>query len=131
MFLQPNLPGPNKYTQLVLALSVLAAAAAAICCCAQVCTEFLGQEQPYFPASSSSMFWDQGPFDWEAILQHCRAAWGVQPSKTWMVQQHGGLDWRCGACGTYCSQDCSCSQSCIPDAVYCAALALLAQSCCG
>jgi hypothetical protein len=62
--------------------------------CMQVCTEFMGQEQPYFPASASSMFWDQGPFDWEAILQHCRAAWGVQPSKTWMVQQHGGLDWR-------------------------------------
>lgn len=60
----------------------------------QVCTEFLGQEQPYFPASASSMFWDQGPFNWESIVQHCRATWGVEPSQTWMVEQHGGLDWR-------------------------------------
>lgn len=60
----------------------------------QVCSEFLGQELPYFPASGSSMFWDQGPFDWDAIVQHCRATWGVEPSKTWMVEQHGGLNWR-------------------------------------
>lgn len=60
----------------------------------QVCTEFLGQEQPYFPASASSMFWDQGPFNWDDIVQHCRATWGVEPSQTWIVEQHGGLDWR-------------------------------------
>lgn len=43
------------------------------CTCAgalhyQVCTEFLG---PYFPAAASSMFWDQGPFDWEATVARC------------------------------------------------------------
>eukprot|EP00878_Enallax_costatus_P000962 GHUV01001094.1.p1 GENE.GHUV01001094.1~~GHUV01001094.1.p1 ORF type:complete len:556 (+),score=121.02 GHUV01001094.1:559-2226(+) len=60
----------------------------------QVCTEFLGQELPYFPAADSSMFWDQGPFDWEGLVAHCKDSWGVAPEKHWSVAQHGGLDWR-------------------------------------
>lgn len=60
----------------------------------QVCTEFLGQELPYFPAAASSMFWDQGPFNWDAIVEHCKAAWGVEPSWDAMTVEHGGLDWR-------------------------------------
>jgi hypothetical protein len=64
-----------------------------LCVACQVCTQFMGQEQPYFPASSSSMFWDQGAFDWGAIVQHCKSTWGVEPSWDWMAEQHGGLDW--------------------------------------
>ncbi|KAF8072769.1 DPP7 [Scenedesmus sp. PABB004] len=60
----------------------------------QVCTEFLGQELPYFPASRQSMFWDQGPFDWPRIEEHCREAWGVTPSPHASLVAHGGRDWR-------------------------------------
>jgi lysosomal Pro-X carboxypeptidase len=60
----------------------------------QVCTEFLGQELPYFPARPDSMFWDQGPFDWQALVDHCREAWGVTPTKYHSMVQHGGTDWR-------------------------------------
>jgi len=61
----------------------------------QVCTEFLGQELPYFPAGPQSMFWDQGPFNWDQIEQHCQQTWGVTPTKYWSVTEQGGLDWRC------------------------------------
>jgi hypothetical protein len=40
------------------------------------------------------MFWDQGPFDWQGVVRHCREAWGVVPTKYHSVVQHGGLDWR-------------------------------------
>ncbi|WIA28862.1 hypothetical protein OEZ86_011388 [Tetradesmus obliquus] len=60
----------------------------------QVCTEFLGQELPYFPAGPASMFWDQGPFDWQGVEEHCRQAWGVVPTKFHSLVQHGGTDWR-------------------------------------
>ncbi|KAF6259247.1 serine carboxypeptidase S28-domain-containing protein [Scenedesmus sp. NREL 46B-D3] len=60
----------------------------------QVCTEFLGQELPYFPAGPGSMFWDQGSFDWQGVVAHCRQAWGVTPAKYHSLVQHGGTDWR-------------------------------------
>lgn len=77
----------------------------------QVCTEFLGQELPYFPAGPSSMFWDQGPFDWEAVVQHCQSAWGVTPTKYWSAVEHGGTNWRWEqlAAGKV-SAACTCSQ---------------------
>lgn len=77
--------------------------------CMQVCTEFLGQELPYFPASSSSMFWDQGQFRWSNVVQHCRDAWGVEPSEHWSVIEYGGLDWRCG-CLCVCGPGESCTR---------------------
>ncbi|GBG00380.1 lysosomal Pro-X carboxypeptidase [Raphidocelis subcapitata] len=61
----------------------------------QVCTEFLGQELPYFPATGGAdMFWDQGPFDPAAISAHCREAWGVEPVLDDHVVADGGADYR-------------------------------------
>ncbi|EFJ51337.1 hypothetical protein VOLCADRAFT_41600, partial [Volvox carteri f. nagariensis] len=60
----------------------------------QWCTELMAQ-LPYYPTNGiSDMFWDQGPFDLEAINQHCEAMWGVRPRPFWSAITYGGLDYR-------------------------------------
>ncbi|KAI8476688.1 MAG: serine carboxypeptidase S28-domain-containing protein [Monoraphidium minutum] len=62
----------------------------------QVCTEFMGQELPYFPANGvDDMFWAQGEgLDLGSIAAHCREAWGVEPVVDTHITMDGGLDYR-------------------------------------
>ncbi|GLC41303.1 hypothetical protein PLESTB_001077500 [Pleodorina starrii] len=61
----------------------------------QWCTELMAQELPYYPTNGKrDMFWDQGPFDWDAINAHCEEAWGVTPRPDWGPITYGGYDYR-------------------------------------
>mmetsp|Transcript_19116 Transcript_19116/g.53498 ORF Transcript_19116/g.53498 Transcript_19116/m.53498 type:complete len:399 (-) Transcript_19116:306-1502(-) len=58
----------------------------------QVCTEQMAQEQPYWPANGKTdMFWDQGPYNFTAVSEHCMKAWGLRPDRAWPTVQFGGL----------------------------------------
>ncbi|GFR48295.1 hypothetical protein Agub_g10174 [Astrephomene gubernaculifera] len=61
----------------------------------QWCTELMGQELPYYPATGvSDMFWNQGGFNWDALDEHCRQSWGVTPRADWSAFTYGGLNYR-------------------------------------
>ena len=34
----------------------------------------------------------QGPYDLEALKEHCRATWGVVPETYWPATEFGGLE---------------------------------------
>ncbi|KAF5843628.1 serine carboxypeptidase S28-domain-containing protein [Dunaliella salina] len=52
----------------------------------------MAQEQPYWPANGKTdMFWDQGPYNFTAVSDHCMKAWGLRPDRAWPTVQLGGL----------------------------------------
>jgi lysosomal Pro-X carboxypeptidase len=62
----------------------------------QWCTETIPEES-YFTCDGVRDMFEPRAFDWDAVSQHCFAAWGVRPRFEWMRANYGNVfDWATG-----------------------------------